>query len=142
MKAKTVFFSLPCLRLTVGGVLQHQALQLGPLGVEPLHQLVGVHWVAQVALWVRGGDPRQVIQLVGPAERRTECFQSSGLSNDFINLQHFARLVIWSAGGTEPFDSGQLGLLCFNVVPQRLDQLFLCVDQVRHVACRGRHTPV
>lgn len=35
---------------------------------------------------------------------------------------------------TEPFDGGQLGLLGLDVVPQRLDQLLLCVDQVCHLA--------
>lgn len=46
---------LPLFFPTVRWILQHQALQFSPLCVEPLHQLVGVYWVTQVALGVRGG---------------------------------------------------------------------------------------
>lgn len=46
---------IPFLFPTIRGILQHQALQFSPLCVEPLHQLVGVYWVTQVALRVRGG---------------------------------------------------------------------------------------
>lgn len=47
--------SLPLLSPTVRWILQHQALQFRPLCVKPLHQLVGIYWVTQVALRVRGG---------------------------------------------------------------------------------------
>lgn len=56
--------------LTFSRVLQHQALQFRPLCVEPLHQFVGVDWVGEVALWVRGGHSGQSVQFVGPAKRQ------------------------------------------------------------------------
>lgn len=46
---------IPLLFPTIRGILQHQALQFSPLCVEPLHQLVGIYWVTQVAFRVRGG---------------------------------------------------------------------------------------
>lgn len=58
----------PFLPLTIRGVLKHQALQFSPLCVESLHQFVGIHWMAQVALWVRGGHFGQIIKFVGPAK--------------------------------------------------------------------------
>lgn len=60
---------IPLLFPTVRGILQHQALQFSPLCVEPLHQLVGVYWVTQVALRIRGGHSGKGIEFVRPAER-------------------------------------------------------------------------
>lgn len=58
--------------LTIRRVLKHQALQFGPLCVESLHQLVGVHWVSEVALGVSGGRSGQSVQFRGPAKRQTD----------------------------------------------------------------------
>lgn len=66
-----LFDCFPSLSFTIRGIVQHQTLQFGPLRVESLHQLVGVHRMAQVALWVRGGHSGQGIEFVGPAERPT-----------------------------------------------------------------------
>lgn len=37
-----------------------------------------------------------------------------------------------------PFHCCKLGLLCFYVLPQRLDQLLLRIEQVCHLACAER----
>lgn len=58
--------------LTVRRVLEHQALQFRPLRVQSLHQFVGVYWVSEVALWVRGGRSGQIIQLSCPAATQTD----------------------------------------------------------------------
>lgn len=47
------------LSLTVGGVFQHQALQVGPLTVESFHQFECIDRVSQESLWVLRGCVRQ-----------------------------------------------------------------------------------
>lgn len=54
--------------LTIWGVLQHQALQLRPLRVQPLHQFVGIDRMGQETLGVRCGKFGQGVQFVGPAK--------------------------------------------------------------------------
>lgn len=65
--------------LTIWGALKHQGLQLWPLRVESLHQLVGVYRVSKVALWIGGGHSGQVFKFIGPAEkeRKRECRDQS-----------------------------------------------------------------
>lgn len=56
---------------TVRGVAEHQALQVAPLRVEPLHQFEGVDGMAQETLGVLGGGGRQGFQFVGPPVAHT-----------------------------------------------------------------------
>lgn len=61
---------------------------------------------------------------------------SSLKQNDQVKCNGLKIITKDSLQSFVPFDSIKLGLLCFYVLPQRLDQLFLFVDQVRHMTCR------
>ncbi len=58
--------------LTVGGVFQHQALQITPLTVESFHQLEGIDRVPQESLRVLRGCVCQQVQFVCPSDAGKE----------------------------------------------------------------------
>lgn len=76
----------PGLSLTIGGVFQHQALQVGPLTVESFHQFECIDWVPQESLWVLRSCVCQWVQFVCPPDASKETKYSPAfieLPNDY-----------------------------------------------------------